>query len=136
MNTTYDTHRALQVRASDADREQTAEILRSQYAEGLLDGEELQQRIDAGQRAKTISDLVQLIADLPARAGAQQRHAAVKPRHLRLPRPWLILIPLAVMAMLTGHPFLFFALPLLLLAVHMVAPARSVQYDRGSGQWA
>jgi hypothetical protein len=136
MNTTDDTHRALQVRASDADREQTAEILRSQYAEGLLDTEELQQRIDAVQRAKTISDLVQLIADLPARAAAQQRQAAVTSRHLRLPRPWLILIPLAVIAMLTGHRFLFFALPLLLLATHMVAPARSAHYGRGSGQWA
>jgi hypothetical protein len=100
MNTRYDTHRALKVRASDSDREQIAEILRSQHADGRLDSEQLQQRIDAGYQAETISELVQLIADLPGRAAAQQRRAGI----VRIPRPWLILIPLAVVHAGSGRP--------------------------------
>jgi hypothetical protein len=38
--------------------------------------------------------------------------------------------------MLTGYRFLFFALPLFLLAAHIVAPVRRAHYGRGQGQWA
>jgi len=53
------------VRASDADRERTVEILKRNAAAGRLDDEELSTRLDGAFAAKTLGDLQPLIADLP-----------------------------------------------------------------------
>jgi hypothetical protein len=55
-----------QVRASDAERDQGAEILRSGYAEGRLTRAELDDRLGAVYAAKTFADLRDLTSDLPA----------------------------------------------------------------------
>ena len=75
------------VRASDADRDRFADILREALAEGRLDTEEHAERIDAVYRAKTLGELEPLIEDLPAgqpRPAATRmpapRQAAVQPR--------------------------------------------------------
>ncbi|ANW18354.1 DUF1707 SHOCT-like domain-containing protein [Streptomyces clavuligerus] len=54
------------LRASDADRDRIADILREALAEGRLDAEEHSERIDAVYRAKTMGELQPLIQDLPA----------------------------------------------------------------------
>jgi hypothetical protein len=54
------------VRASDADRDRVAEILREALAEGRLDADEHAERIDAVYRARTIGALRPLVRDLPA----------------------------------------------------------------------
>jgi hypothetical protein len=54
------------IRASDADRDRIADILRDALAEGRLDTEEHSERIDAVYRAKTIGELEPLVRDLPA----------------------------------------------------------------------
>ncbi|MEV4332286.1 DUF1707 domain-containing protein [Streptomyces sp. NPDC049597] len=54
------------LRASDADRDRIADILRDALAEGRLDAEEHSERIDAVYRAKTLGELEPLVADLPA----------------------------------------------------------------------
>ncbi|MFD5319843.1 DUF1707 domain-containing protein [Streptomyces sp. NPDC127098] len=54
------------VRASDADRDRIADILREALAEGRIDAEEHAERIDAVYRAKTLAELEPLIGDLPA----------------------------------------------------------------------
>ncbi|MFP1629206.1 DUF1707 domain-containing protein [Streptomyces sp. 5K101] len=54
------------LRASDADRDRFADILRDALAEGRLDAEEHSERIDAVYRAKTLGELEPLVADLPA----------------------------------------------------------------------
>ncbi|RNL72573.1 DUF1707 domain-containing protein [Streptomyces sp. I6] len=54
------------VRASDADRDRTADILREALAEGRLDAEEHAERIDAVYRAKTVGELEPIVRDLPA----------------------------------------------------------------------
>ena len=54
------------MRASDADRERTATLLREHHAEGRLTGEEFHERLDAAYVAKTLGDLDALLADLPA----------------------------------------------------------------------
>ncbi|NGO72480.1 DUF1707 SHOCT-like domain-containing protein [Streptomyces boncukensis] len=54
------------VRASDADRDRIAEILREALAEGRLDAEEHGERIDAVYAAKTLGELQPLVRDLPA----------------------------------------------------------------------
>jgi hypothetical protein len=53
-------------RASDADRDRTAGILREALAEGRLDPGEHAERIDAVYRAKTLAELDPLVRDLPA----------------------------------------------------------------------
>ncbi|WP_059013171.1 DUF1707 SHOCT-like domain-containing protein [Streptomyces specialis] len=54
------------VRASDADRDRIADILREALAEGRLDPEEHAERVEAAYRAKTFAELEPLIQDLPA----------------------------------------------------------------------
>lgn len=58
-----------EMRASDAERERVAERLRDAVAEGRLDMEEFDQRLDAAYRARTHGDLEPLVRDLPAPAG-------------------------------------------------------------------
>lgn len=53
------------VRASDADRDRVADILREALAEGRLDTEEHSERIDAVYSAKTMGELEPLVRDLP-----------------------------------------------------------------------
>ncbi|WP_327393299.1 DUF1707 domain-containing protein [Streptomyces sp. NBC_01186] len=55
-----------EIRASDAEREQTAEVLRDALAEGRLDMGEFQERLDAAYRARTNVQLVKLVRDLPS----------------------------------------------------------------------
>lgn len=62
MNDTRD-QRAL--RASDADRDRIAEVLRSAAADGRLSLTELEERIDALYSAKTYGELEPVIHDLP-----------------------------------------------------------------------
>ncbi|MGS2590141.1 DUF1707 SHOCT-like domain-containing protein [Streptomyces hebeiensis] len=63
------------IRASDADRDRVADILREALAEGRLDAEEHAERIDSVYRAKTVGELEPLVRDLPA-VGADGRTAA------------------------------------------------------------
>jgi Domain of unknown function (DUF1707) len=53
------------LRAADADREAIAERLRKSHAEGRLDVQEFQERLDRCLQAKTLGDLGQLVNDLP-----------------------------------------------------------------------
>ncbi|MFD7287309.1 DUF1707 domain-containing protein [Streptomyces sp. NPDC059863] len=55
-------------RASDAERERVAERLREAMAEGRLDMEEFDQRLEAAFTARTHGELAPLVRDLPAPA--------------------------------------------------------------------
>lgn len=54
------------VRASDRDREHTADVLSDAYAVGCLDKDELEQRSALAYSARTMGELQDLVADLPA----------------------------------------------------------------------
>jgi DUF1707 SHOCT-like domain len=54
------------IRASDADRDRTAEFLREHLAAGRLTQEEFSERLDKAYAAKTLGELDELLADLPA----------------------------------------------------------------------
>ena len=62
------------VRASDAERDQAAEVLRVAYAEGRLTRGELDERVGAASAATTRADLCDLTSDLPGAVPAQQAH--------------------------------------------------------------
>ena len=55
-----------QLRISDAERHQVAEILREAAGEGRLDLDELDSRLEATYAARTYADLVPITLDLPA----------------------------------------------------------------------
>jgi hypothetical protein len=76
------------LRASDADREAAADVLRAQCAAGRLDVAELEERLSAALAARTLGELERLMADLPrgrsaarvaARTGAAAPHAVGLP---------------------------------------------------------
>lgn len=71
------------VRASDADRERTVELLRSQSVEGRLTLEEFAERMALAYEAKTQDELEQLTRDLPAEATAT-------PARRRKPTRWIV----------------------------------------------
>ncbi|WP_432133239.1 MULTISPECIES: DUF1707 SHOCT-like domain-containing protein [unclassified Streptomyces] len=54
-----------ELRASDADRERVAEILRDALAEGRLDMAEFEERLEAAYRSRTYGELAPLTRDLP-----------------------------------------------------------------------
>jgi hypothetical protein len=54
-----------EIRASDAERERVATLLRRHAADGRLDVDELDERLQRAYAARTRSDLVALTADLP-----------------------------------------------------------------------
>jgi Domain of unknown function (DUF1707) len=54
------------IRASDHDRDRTANLLREHHAVGRLDPEEFADRLDKSFHAKTVEELDRLTADLPA----------------------------------------------------------------------
>ncbi|HTX13004.1 MAG TPA: DUF1707 domain-containing protein [Solirubrobacteraceae bacterium] len=53
------------LRASDADREATADRLRQHHTDGRLDQDEFQERLDKCFAAKTVGELAELTRDLP-----------------------------------------------------------------------
>jgi hypothetical protein len=71
-----------QLRISDEDRHQVAEVLRRAAGEGRLDLDELDQRLEAAYQAKTYGELVPITVDLPAGAVSGELSA-----RLSTPRP-------------------------------------------------
>jgi hypothetical protein len=56
------------LRASDAEREATADRLRQHHTDGRIDSEEFQERLDRCYAAKTVGELAELMRDLPGEA--------------------------------------------------------------------
>jgi hypothetical protein len=69
------------LRISDQDRHRVAELLREAAAEGRLDLDELDERLEAAYAAKVYADLVPLTSDLPG------PHASLQPLGETLPVP-------------------------------------------------
>src|SRR2546423_7151070 len=60
-----------ELRASDEEREQTADALRRHYAAGRIHADEFEERVDRAYRAKTRGDLDALVIDLPSDRGGR-----------------------------------------------------------------
>jgi len=91
------------LRVSDADRTEVADLLSQHYGDGRLDQAEFDQRLDQAMRAKTYRDLSGLFADLPpaGTSGAPEVTDAHRPR-----APFhrgLLLILLIGAAFIVGH---------------------------------
>jgi hypothetical protein len=96
-------------RASDADRERTAEALRRHHLDGRLDTEELQERLERCYAARTEAELHALLGDRPAERPAPRPAAAWRGRAAGLPPVAVVLlVALALAATVAavghGHP--------------------------------
>ncbi|MFD5416224.1 DUF1707 SHOCT-like domain-containing protein [Streptomyces nojiriensis] len=67
------------LRASDADRDRVVERLRDAVAEGRLDMEEFEERLDAAYKSRTYAELEPLTRDLPAPAGGPESGPVARP---------------------------------------------------------
>jgi len=74
----YDPPEPGRMRASDADRDTVAHSLRDALAEGRLDLDEHNERLEAVYRSKTVGDLVPLTEDLP---DSPSETALTRPTH-------------------------------------------------------
>lgn len=101
------------IRAGDADRERVVAALRTHHAEGRLDLDEFQTRVDAAYAAKYVDELPPLVADLPPESRPSEPAAA--PTTARCPIRRGVSVPLiALLTMLLlvttvgalahGHP--------------------------------
>jgi hypothetical protein len=135
------TGRSPDIRAADADREQTADRLREAHAEGRLDLAEFQERLEQCYAAKTFRELGALVSDLP-------RPVERRPDHRVALRAWRwalipflpILILLVAVSTAVGHHhhLVWLWLPLLFLFVWRLSSRRrrwSSGPRRGPGGW-
>jgi hypothetical protein len=67
------------LRASDADRDRTASLLREHHAVGRLTAEEFNDRVEKTFAARTLAELEELLADLPAIDLYQLPSAGIRP---------------------------------------------------------
>ena len=92
------------IRASDRDREQTAERLRHAAGEGRLVPEELEERLRAAFAARTYGELDVLVGDLPNPSAPTGPRRVTRAR-LRPVLPWLVALAallLILMVMAAG----------------------------------
>jgi hypothetical protein len=66
-----------ELRASDADRERVAEVLRDALAEGRLDMEEFEERLEATYKARTYGELTPITRDLPVAGVTPPPHVSL-----------------------------------------------------------
>jgi hypothetical protein len=127
------------LRAADADREAIAEGLRRSHAEGRLDTDELQHRLERCYEAKTLGELDELVTDLP-REGPDERAQGPRlgPLRWRLAPLIPILIALIAICAVTHHHAFWLLVPLAFLAYRMCwwrwRPSRMAG-GRGPGTW-
>ncbi|GAA1924714.1 DUF1707 SHOCT-like domain-containing protein [Nocardioides hwasunensis] len=105
------------LRVSDADRERAMADLSGHYADGRLDHEEYDERLDAIWTARTRADLAVLFSDLPrlqpAPPPAQHgRETRSRGRGFRLPLMPVLMLLIAL-SILTHAPFWLLVFPLM-----------------------
>ncbi|MFR9730487.1 DUF1707 domain-containing protein [Saccharopolyspora sp. MS10] len=106
----------VELRASDADREQVAGRLRVAFDEGRLGLVEYDERVRNAYAAVTRADLVPLTADLPAAAEPAGAPVAKRSRAPRLGKEWrewaqvsFMLVGIwLVISIVSGGPIFFF----------------------------
>ena len=132
--------RSPDIRAADADREQTADRLREAHAEGRLDLAEFQERLEQCYEAKTFRELGELVSDLPRPQERAPDHRAASRawRWALLPFAWIVIVSIALSATSEHHHVFWLWVPLLFLFVWRMSWRRrrwSSGSRRGPGGW-
>ena len=92
-------------RIGDAERERATSLLAQHYADGRLDHEEYDERLDAIWTARTQHDLSVLFADLPRLVAPPRPPAPVARRRRPLPFLPVLAILIALTIMSHGAPY-------------------------------
>jgi len=111
-----------EIRASDAEREQHAELLREHAAQGRLTVDELDERLDRVYAARTRGELAPVVADLPAPRPRPRRPARRRPELSAFVAVNLLLI--AIWAA-TGAGYFWPIWPLLGWGLGLIGPCRA-----------
>ena len=105
------------------------------YADGRLDHEEYDERLDAIWTARTQADLRVLFDDLPRPQVAYPQPAAVRPGARRRGVPFLPILALLIgLSILTGAPFWLLVIPLMFLSRRGCGSARQSHGHHGPGR--
>ncbi|MDR7277882.1 DUF1707 SHOCT-like domain-containing protein [Catenuloplanes atrovinosus] len=127
------------IRASDAEREQTAEIVRAAMGEGRLALDEGETRLTAVYAAVHRDELAPLTADLPGRglpglARTPERRAAAR-RHLRTHASVVLLVSGVLIAIwaATGAHFFW---PVFAIVPMLLSVFKHAAIIRAGGTWA
>jgi hypothetical protein len=107
-----------ELRASDADRERTAERLRAAAGEGRLSAEELEARLETALSGRTYAELEGVVADLPESG----RPAPPTPRRAELRAFAATSALLVAIWALTGMGYFWPVWPILGWGVFVVGP--------------
>ncbi len=103
------------LRASDADRAATAELLQRHYAAGRLEAHEFEERVGRCYAARTMGELDDLVADLPQNAARElafdRTRAGLRPVG-RLAMVVPLAVALVLVSGLTGAHVVWLAWPL------------------------
>ena len=122
------------IRASDAERDQVAQILQAAVAEGRLSPEEGGERLAAAATARLREELARLITDLP---GGERRLREESPLGRAAPRLGLVFrvarfaVVAALLVMLwglSGARFFWPIWPLAFMALGLIAHARRARW--------
>ena len=121
------------LRASDADRDATADRLRQHHTDGRIDPEEFQERLDKCFAAKTVGELAELTRDLPDdtarhRAGGHTGFGLLGGLRM-IPIVPIILAIVAIHLIVGVASGLWILIPLLFLARFMI-------FRRGFRGWS
>jgi hypothetical protein len=110
------------LRASDAEREHHAELLREHAAQGRLTVDELDQRLDRVYTARTRGELAPVVADLPAPREAPRSPRRREPlAHALVPYLAVNLVLIAIWAA-TGAGYFWPIWPLLGWGMGLMGP--------------
>ena len=118
------------LRASDAEREHHAELLREHAAQGRLTVDELDERLDRVYAARTLEELVPIVSDLPAPEpprAPQRRRSQRRPDLVPFIAVNLLLI---VIWAATGAGYFWPIWPLLGWGIGLIAPCSRAVHRR------
>ena len=108
------------MRIADSDRERAMADLAQHYADGRLDHEEYDERLDAIWTARTRADLAVLFGDLPRLQPVQPQRTPVRAAGRPGPRPRFPLLPvlavLVVLSVIADAPLFLLIFPLMWFA--------------------
>ena len=108
------------MRIADSDRERAMADLAQHYADGRLDHEEYDERLDAIWTARTRADLAVLFSDLPRPQPAQPPRPPARAPGRPGSRPRFPLVPvlavLIVLSIVVGKPLFLLVFPLMWFA--------------------
>ena len=108
------------LRISDAERTEVADLLARHYEDGRLDQAEFDQRLDQAMKARTYKDVSGLFADLPTTGGPGSPPVPDAPGRLhfgRLNQRFVGLVLVAAVAAVAGHALIWSLTPWVWIAL-------------------